>query len=129
MIVFIKDFTFAIANENAYFKTKYMTEGHGFGMTFLWDLIQNNQNKGNEQLNSKIIEALAVLLVSPYYSKQVEYFVTLSMKAIKEKKAIDSNLKLIHEAMKVCKGAKMHRVIESIERDMPIIDTVVKSVS
>lgn len=51
------------------------------------------------------------------------------MKAIKEKKAVDSNLKLIHEAMKVCKGVKMNKVIESIEKDMPIIDTVVKSVA
>lgn len=96
-------------------------------MTFLWNLLESNTPL-DDHLNSKIIEALAALLVAPYYSKKIEHFITLSIKAISEKKSVESNLKIIHEAMKICKGQKMYRAIESIEKELPIVDTVVKAV-
>ena len=53
----------------------------------------------------------------------------MSLKAIQNRSGVDSHLKIIHEAMKVCKGFKVIKVIESLVREMPIIDTVVKAVS
>lgn len=97
-------------------------EDQGFGLTYFWQLI-NKQGKINKELIDKIIESFATLLSNNYYFKQVERFIVLSIKAIKQVKNPESFLKVIHESLKVCKGQSINKAIETAEREVNIIES------
>lgn len=88
---------------------------HGFGLFYFWDII-NNQSKVSKDLIPKVIEGFATLLNNIFYGRQIERFIVLSIKAIKELKNPESFLKVIHESLKLCKGQRMNRAIETAER-------------
>lgn len=94
-------------------------------MTFYWNLITSEAAVLPDQIKVKAVEAFAAIIGDLYYSKEVEKFMSLSIKGIANRKNLECYFKVIHETLKISKVGRMGKSIEAVERDVNIVDCVI----
>ena len=70
------------------------------------------------------MEGFGGILSDLYYSKEVEKYIGMAIKGIAKRKNLEFYFKIIHETLKISKGARISRSIEAVERDVNIVDCV-----
>ena len=103
-----------------------MDSSSGLGVIFLWEIIEGKREKLAEELMDKVIKAFSELLVNDFYKKETEKYVSASIYGIKEKRNMDSYFKIIHNSLS--KNRDFAKIIEKIDRELNIVETVVNSV-
>jgi hypothetical protein len=85
-------------------------------LVFYWNLLASDSAPLSPQLKGKIIEAFAAIIGDIFYSKEVEKYMSLSIKGIANRKNLEFYFKVIHETLKISKGARIARSIEAVEK-------------
>jgi hypothetical protein len=86
LITLAKDYTTVAITKNAYFRASYCKEGEELALGFYWGQITSESGEIASGLRYKAIECFAALLSDLYYSKEIDKYISLSVKSIASRK-------------------------------------------
>lgn len=93
-------------------------------MTFYWNIITSEAAVYGDPIKVKAVEAFAAIIGDIYFSKEVEKYMSLSIKGISNRKNLECYFKVIHETLKLSKVGRMGKSIEAVEKEVNIVDCV-----
>ena len=124
----VKEYTLNAIDYHPHFRARYQEKGSGFGVVFLWGLMEDKERNMTSQLKSEIVEAFSTLLVNIYYEHEKEKYITAAIEGIRQRRNIDEYLKMVQSCLKMSRTFKIENILKSLEREGSIIDEVICAV-